>query len=66
MSWVGFFLGWDYLFRLQAPRPRIVNMGKRIKAKSIWFSLSDCFRIFAEPRLYLFDCPPLGIFVVVY
>jgi hypothetical protein len=31
----GFFLGWDYLFRLQAPRPRIVNIGKRIKAKSI-------------------------------
>jgi len=48
-AWVGFFLGWDYLFRLQAPRARSENMGKRIRAKSIWFSpWLDFFKVFEE------------------
>ena len=63
----GFFLLLGgYLFSIQAPRPRMVNMGKRIRAKSIRFSLGDGFRIFAEPRLYLFNCPPLSVVVVIH
>jgi len=30
----------NYLFSVQAPRPSTANMGKRIRAKSIWFSPS--------------------------
>jgi len=55
-----------YLFSVQAARPRMVNMGKRIRAKSIRLPLSDCFRIFAEPRLYLFNCPRLSVVVVIH
>ena len=37
-SFGGFFLGWGYLFSVQAPRPSTANMGKRMRAKSILFS----------------------------
>jgi len=34
-SFGGFFLGWDYLFRLQAPRARSENMGVKMIIKSM-------------------------------